>query len=45
MPPLFDPKLVLISLQVIRLMGFECVGEGQDANATTYLQEWLCEVG
>lgn len=43
LPPLYEPKLVLISPQALRLMGFECVGEGEDA--TTYLQEWLCETG
>ena len=41
LPPLYDPKLVLISPQSIRLMGFEKMGEGD--GATTYLQEWLCE--
>ncbi|MHB1678791.1 MAG: hypothetical protein ACYCSS_14895 [Sulfuriferula sp.] len=43
LPPLYDPKLVLISPQSIRLMGFERVGEGEDA--TTYMQEWLCATG
>ena len=41
--PLYEPRLVLISPQALRLMGFECIGEGEDA--TTYLQEWLCETG
>ena len=31
------------SQQAIRLMGFERMGEGEDA--TTYMQEWLCETG
>ena len=43
LPPLYNPKLVVISPQSIRLMGFERVGEGEDA--TTYMQEWLCETG
>lgn len=41
LPPLYDPRLVLISPQSMRLMGFEKVGDGE--NATTYMQEWLCE--
>ena len=41
LPPLYDPRLVLISPQSMRLMGFEKVGDG--GNATTYMQEWLCE--
>ncbi|BDB13322.1 hypothetical protein [Acidithiobacillus ferrooxidans] len=41
LPPLYDPRIMLISPQAIRLMGFEKVGEGD--GATTYLQEWLCE--
>ena len=43
LPPLYDPKLVLISPQSIRLMGLEKAGDGE--SATTYMQEWLCETG
>jgi hypothetical protein len=31
------------SPQLIRLMGFEKMGDGE--NATPYMQEWLCETG
>ncbi len=34
LPPLFDPRPVLISPQSLRLMGFEKVGDGDEA--TTY---------
>ncbi|MBU2831874.1 hypothetical protein [Acidithiobacillus ferriphilus] len=48
LPPLYDPRwgssaLPAASPQLIRLMGFEKMGDGE--NATTYMQEWLCEMG